>query len=115
MKNARLSFAFVICLLVGTTALASPTAISDYLRKEITRLIQSPELIKNGIDVELVNVQFIINEKGYLEITQVETDNGYLKGWIIESINHKKINLKAIEYSLEAIYQISFLFRTEAS
>lgn len=113
MKNARLSFAF--CLLLCTSAFAHPTTLSDYLRKEVTRLIQSPELLKNGIEVELVNVQFSINEKGYLEIIHVGTDNGYLKEWIFDSINHKKINLKAIEYSLEAIYQISFLFRAEAS
>ncbi|HMQ47602.1 MAG TPA: hypothetical protein PKA00_09125 [Saprospiraceae bacterium] len=114
MKKFSLFFAFVLSLSFTSNAFAgtTPTAnSSELVRKEVLRMIDTPELSKHGIYEQEVPVTFSIDQDGRIVLEGVATEDAYLKEFIQKSLSNRKVQTKDLEVG--AVYNITFLFLSE--
>lgn len=114
MKKYSLFFALVLSFSFATNLSAgtAPTAnSSELVRKEVLRMIDTPELSKHGIYEQEVSVAFSIDQDGRIVLEEVATQDVYLKTFLEKSLNKRKIETQNLEVG--AVYTITFLFLSE--
>ncbi len=114
MKTFRFSFVLVCCLFASSFAFAADSGglnPQTQLRKEVAKLIHTPELSKNGIAETQAFINFTINEDNEIVVLNVIADNEYIKDYVTRSLNKRKINADGLEAFTE--YNIKVAFRSE--
>lgn len=114
MKIASITVALLVTFATfSTKALASNESEKAFenLRKEIVQLVQKPELNINGIKEGEVQVRFMLNERHEVVLLSVSTDNIYLKNFIKERLDKKKIETSNIAPMMK--YKITINFSSE--
>ncbi|MCB0553076.1 MAG: hypothetical protein KDD02_05945 [Phaeodactylibacter sp.] len=113
MKTFRLSFLLMLCLLAGSATFANNPILDNKgeLRKAVAKMIQAPELSKFGITETQAFVHFTLNEDNEIIVLEVVADNEYIREYITESLDHRKVNAPGVEAFTE--YNIKVSFRTE--
>ena len=87
------------------------TADTKEVRKEVIRLIQTPELAKNGIKSADVFLQFTLEDDGTINVLNVKTDNEYLKNFITQQLDEQQLDIKSTSATTD--YNIKIAFQSE--
>ena len=113
MKTFRISFILALCFFAASFTYATPTyeAPNSELRKEVVKLIKTPELSKKGIAETHAFINFTINEDNEIVVLNIVSDNEYIIGYIKESLDNQKVEAKGLTAFTE--YNIKFSFRSE--
>ncbi len=115
MKTFRISFVLAFCILATSYAFSAPVSAdvspNSELRKEVAKLIKTPELSKKGIAETHAFINFMVNEDNEIVILNVVSDNDYIKEFVRESLNRKKVEADGLETFTE--YNIKIAFRSE--
>lgn len=116
MKSVQISLRalILVCFVSAATLLqaASPNTLTNQaVRKEVTKMIQNPELSKNGITSGDVIVNFKINEDNKVELINVASQHSYLKNFVKEKLQNKEVAVENPSTSQE--YNIKISFETE--
>ncbi len=86
-------------------------AATDSLRKEVTQLVSDADLWGNGIDEEEVIVRFTINKAGEVQLQDVVTENDYLKTYVNQHVNNRKVNTNGVPTETSYYLKINFKAR----
>ena len=112
MKTFRISFVLAICFFAASFAFASPTITTNSeLRKEVVKLIKTPELGKKGIAETHAFINFTINENNEIVVLNVVSDSEYIREYIENALNKQKVGTKGLDTFTE--YNIKVAFRSE--
>lgn len=113
MKITRSHIAVAFFLLFSFTLIARNNAHSpeQTIRKRVAMLLHYPELSKNGINKAEAVISFTINEDREVVVLNVITKYEFLKNFIEERLNKKKV--KAENKLLLKSYTIRVSFETE--
>ncbi|MCO6477106.1 MAG: hypothetical protein J5I94_10825 [Phaeodactylibacter sp.] len=113
MKTFRISFVLAFCFMATSFAFSAPADVSpnSELRKEVAKLIKAPELSKKGIAETHAFINFMVNEDNEIVVLNVVSDNDYIKEYVKESLNRKKVEADGLETFTE--YNIRIAFRSE--
>ncbi|MCB0589213.1 MAG: hypothetical protein KDD06_28255 [Phaeodactylibacter sp.] len=113
MKTFRISFVLAFCFFAASFVSAAPdTAVThSELRKEVAKLIKTPELGKKGIAETYAFIHFTVNENNEIVLLDVVSDSEYIREYITEALNKQKVDAKGLEAFTE--YNIRFEFRSE--
>jgi hypothetical protein len=106
--------AIACCLLMTSTAFAynnpdRTTAIT--LRSALSKMVQNPELAKHQIEEATVALEFTIDQRGTIQILDVNSTNSYLCTYIMEQINGQQLTL--VDYIPGQKYIVRFRFELE--
>ena len=113
MKTFRISIVLALCFFATSFAFASPAAVTptSELRKEVAKLIKTPELSKKGISETQAFINFTVNENHEIVVLKVICDNDFIKEYIKQSLNAQKVDAEGLEAFTE--YNIRVAFRSE--
>lgn len=78
------------------------------LRKELVKMMDRPELNKNGIKDAEAEVRFLVNEYNEVQVLSVTTDNPYLEAFIKNRLNGQKVNTAEVSAFTKYNLKISF-------
>ena len=112
MKTFQILVALSLTLFVCTSSFANVNALSptSQLKKEVTKLVQNPELSKNGIKEADVKITFMINRVNEIVVLKVDTQNPYLETFIKEKLDNQKLD---IDVPTDTNFNITFSFNSE--
>jgi len=115
MKTFRFSFVLALCLFAGSFAFANPAAVTpnSELRKEVVKLIKTPELSKKGIVETHAFINFTVNEDNEIIVLHVVSDSEFIREYVMQSLNKQKVGAAGLEAYAE--YNIKVAFRSEKS
>jgi hypothetical protein len=110
MKSIRLFSVLAFSILLGSVAFANDQSLAaaKELRKEVSKLVQDPELAKYGIEEAEVSVHFTIDEDNRLVVLNVASDIPYLEEFIKQRLDLKKISVAGLEAFVRYNVKISF-------
>ena len=113
MKTFRISIVLALCFFATSFAFASPTAINpnSELRKEVAKLIKTPELSKKGIAETQAVITFTVNENKEIVVLKVVCESEYITEYIQQSLNKQKVDADGLEAFTE--YNLRVAFRSE--
>lgn len=113
MKKLFLSFALFAAFSTAVFANTGAPSAADTkeVRKEVVRLIQTPELAKNGIKSADVFIKFTVEDDGTINVLKVKTDNEYLKNFITEQLDEQQLDVKSATATTD--YNIKIAFQSE--
>jgi len=86
-------------------------AATDSLRKEVTQLVSDADLWGNDIEEEEVIVRFTINKAGEVQLQDVVTENDYLKTYVNQKVNNRKVNTNGVPTETSYYLKINFKAR----
>ena len=113
MKTIQISLRAIalICFISTATLLqaASPNvATNQMIRKEVTKMVQNPQLIKNGIQAGEVIINFTINDANELVLLDVASRHPYLEKFVKEKLDRQKVGIENLSTGEEYNIKISF-------
>lgn len=113
MRIASITFAllFSFSLLNASTPAGNDNNIyspGKSLRKELVKMMDSPELSKNGIKDAEAEVRFLINEYNEVLVLSVKTDNPYLESFIKNRLDGQKVNTAEVDVFTKYNLKVSF-------
>ena len=113
MKTIQISLRAIalVCFISTATLLsaASPNALANQMvRKEVTKMIQNPELNKNGIKAGDVLVSFTINKENEVVLLDIASNHTYLKNFVKEKLHNQKVTTDNVGVGQEYNIKISF-------
>jgi len=115
MKNFRFSFVLAVCFLISSSAFSAPFGVdgspNSELRKEVVKLIQAPELSKEGIAETFAFINFTVNERNEIVVLNVVSDSDYIREYIKQRLNKQKVDATGLEAFTE--YNVKVAFRSE--
>ena len=113
MKTFRFSFVLALCFFAGNFAFANLAVVTpnSELRKEVVKLIKTPELSKKGIVETHAFINFTVNEDNEIIVLHVVSDSEFIREYVMQSLNKRKINAAGLEAHTE--YNIKVAFRSE--
>lgn len=86
-------------------------AATDSLRKEVTQMVQNADLWGNSIEEEDVMIQFSVNDAGEVVVKNIVAQSEYLKEFVAQKINQKKVGVAGVETGVNYYLKISFKAR----
>ena len=112
MKTFQILVALSFVLFVSTSTFANETALrpDSQLKKEVARLVQNPELNKNGIKEAEVQITFMVNKANEIVVLKVDTPDQYLKTFIKQKLDNQRIDL---DVPVDTSFNITFSFHSE--
>ncbi len=111
IQSGLLSLVLVCCLFLSNTLSANNIVERQYqeLKTEISKLVQNPQLYKNGISCnEEISVKFKIDEAGEITLIAVKSNCKYLKKFVHEKLHSQVVDLK--NYSPNTVYRVKIKF-----
>ena len=113
MKIFRISFVLSFCLLAASVAFAAPvdSKPNSELRKEVAKLIKTPELGKKGIAETYVFIHFMVNENKEIVVLNVVSDSDYIREHVRKSLENQKVDAQGLDAFTE--YNVKISFRSE--
>jgi hypothetical protein len=84
---------------------------TDSLRKEVSQMVKDADLWGNNITDAEVIVQFSVDEAGAVMLKKIISESDYLKEYVTENINQKKITVSGVEANVNYYLKISFKAR----
>lgn len=106
-----LFLAFSLCFSFQSFANTPDNLDSRQLRRQVSRMIEAPELDELGISETYVFVNFEINENNEIVVLEVLADDERLSRHVFENLNKRKVNARGLE--IEDTYNIKIAFRKE--
>ena len=115
MKTIRLFVVLSFALFISSTLSAypndNPLGPNEDLRKEVVKLIQNPELSKNGIQKAEVVISFTVKENGKIELLKVSANNEYIEDFVKERLEDQKVTVDGV--APKANYNLKVSFESE--
>jgi hypothetical protein len=112
MKAFRFSLIIALCLFVGTQSFATSIIDSNKdLRREVSKMIDTPDLEAYGLTETMVFVNFTINENNEIIVLDVVSENDDIRETVFNSLNLRKVNTSGLEP--EVNYTVKVAFRAE--
>jgi len=113
MKTTLQSVTTGLLLFVTTILLAAGPDFgpTETLRKEVAKIVHSPELMKHGINEAIANIQFTVNEKNEVQVLDIETSYPFLEAFIEQRLTNRKLNTEGL--TPNTVYTLAVLFQTE--
>jgi hypothetical protein len=106
--------AIACCLLMTSTTFASNTPDNTSyltLRTELSKMVQNPELAKHQIEKATVALEFTVDQRGTIQVLEMNSTSDYLKTYIEEQINGQKLD--SVNYIPGQKYIVRFTFELE--
>ncbi len=105
-------FGFLFVALFTTTSLQASNIeenLDKALRTKIVQMVSNPDLINHGLENATAVIKFEINEAQEIEVTGVDTEHTYIKKFIEQRLNSRKIELEGLKTDI--VYTINLTFR----
>jgi len=106
-----LFLAFSLCFSFQSFATTPDDSDSRQLRRQVSRMIEAPELDHLGLSETYVFVNFEINENNEIVVLEVVADDERLSRHVFENLNNRKVNTRGL--TAEDTYNLKIAFRTE--
>jgi len=103
-----LLFSFTAFAINGNPNEEKVEAATDSLRKEVTQMVSHADLWGNGIEEEEVIVKFTVNAKGEVQLKNVVTQSEYLKAFVNDNVDNKKVNVNGVATETSYYLKINF-------
>ncbi len=112
MKTFRIVFsAILLTTMVTYSFAAAPDSITDAknLRREVSRMIDAPDLNKMGVEETFVFVNFKVTENNEIIVLNVLGASDELCQTVKESLNHRKVSSVTADTEQEYNLRVNFV------
>ncbi|MFK8104377.1 MAG: hypothetical protein AB8G15_17750 [Saprospiraceae bacterium] len=105
MKTLKSSVSFcllVLAMFLTTTTFANSSTPKELspkqsLKKRVLSLLDKPELADHGIEKATVTIEFKINENNRIELSDIGTEDEYLKNYLNRCLQKEKAFVEDLE------------------
>lgn len=113
MKKMKL-LSLILLFSFSTFLMANDNDPKDFekakieLKEEIEKLLKGPDLRSNDIKDCKVNVHFVINSQREIRVIDIYTTNDYLKTFIEDRLDNKKVKTKDVRIRKTYLIPVQF-------